>query len=221
MQRRFFRSILAGFVFAFSSNAVGQPLTVFVHNYAAVGEPKLVRAETEATRVLATGGVVVHWVDCNGSRDASSQCQDSPDATELVLHLLAASATRRNAPSGALGFAVPPEPKTFGCYAGVLYDRVEHFHSDKTDKSVLLGDVMAHELGHLLLGVGGHSSSGIMKAEWQGKELQEAAQGTLIFREKERRRMQRNIQTRFADRPINRATPTVNRFPSRADPAPR
>jgi hypothetical protein len=48
-------------------------------------------------------------------------------------------------------------------------------------KSVVLGDAMAHELGHLLLGVSSHAPRGVMKAEWHSEELEQAAQGTLIF----------------------------------------
>ena len=36
---------------------------------------------------------------------------------------------------------------------------------------VLLGRVIAHELGHLLIGTARHSSTGLMRAEWSVTEL--------------------------------------------------
>jgi hypothetical protein len=45
----------------------------------------------------------------------------------------------------------------------------------------LLGCVIAHELGHLLLGKDSHSATGLMSAVWQDSELRQAAQGNLFF----------------------------------------
>ena len=36
---------------------------------------------------------------------------------------------------------------------------------------MLLGTVIAHELGHLLLSTNSHSTFGLMRANWSGKEL--------------------------------------------------
>ena len=46
---------------------------------------------------------------------------------------------------------------------------------------VSLGNVMAHEIGHLLLGPKAHSPAGIMKAKWNQQELQPAALASLRF----------------------------------------
>jgi len=45
----------------------------------------------------------------------------------------------------------------------------------------ILGNVMAHELGHLLLGSNSHALSGIMKARWENEELERIAKGGLFF----------------------------------------
>jgi len=116
-----------------------------------------------------------------------------------VVHLLPAGATRRDAVPGTLGFALPPEKGSFGTFAGVLYDRVERLRSASLSTWVVLGYAMAHELGHLLLGVGSHAPSGVMKSEWHQKELQMAAQGTLVFRNEECRQIQNNLRLRVAD----------------------
>jgi hypothetical protein len=43
----------------------------------------------------------------------------------------------------------------------------------------ILGLVMAHEVGHLLLGSHSHSTSGIILASWQRQELTAAGKGAL------------------------------------------
>lgn len=203
MQHDFSVSVLVAFVITFSIDAHAQPLTIFVHNYADVGQRTLKRAETEAARILGTAGVQVNWVDCSNWPPALLICGESPDSTELVLDLLPASATLRGATSGALGFAVAPESGPFGSYAGVLYDRVESLRFGARANSVVLGDAMAHELGHLLLGAGSHAPSGIMKDEWHSEELKQAAQGTLVFHRKERHRMEENVRYRLATQSAN------------------
>lgn len=65
--------------------------------------------------------------------------------------------------------------------ASVFYDRVMAFASVWAPNSrEILGDAMAHELGHLLLGTQ-HSSRGIMKALWTFQDLQLASRGNLRF----------------------------------------
>jgi hypothetical protein len=43
------------------------------------------------------------------------------------------------------------------------------------------GQVIAHELGHLLLGRGAHSRGGIMEPNWRAKDLDKALQRRMIF----------------------------------------
>jgi hypothetical protein len=62
----------------------------------------------------------------------------------------------------------------------------------------MLGHLMAHELGHLLLGVRSHSASGIMHVPWQKKELEIIAQGSMLFTPWEAQTMRSKIQARRA-----------------------
>ncbi len=47
--------------------------------------------------------------------------------------------------------------------------------------SQLLGHVMAHELGHLLLPYGAHVVAGVMRPEWDRAQVKNAAKGLLTF----------------------------------------
>ena len=53
----------------------------------------------------------------------------------------------------------------------------------------ILGSVMAHEMGHLLLGSNAHAISGIMRAHWESGELRRIAMGTLVFLPEQAKRM--------------------------------
>ena len=206
------RTIFPVLIIAFGANAVAEPILVLVHNFANVEPGVLKPAEQTAARVLATGGVQVQWLECQEGSREPEQCQNGPDPSVLVLHLLPAGVTRRAAPSGALGFAVPAGPEEFGVFAGVFCDRVGRLSARGFREPVILGHAMAHELGHLLLGVGMHSHDGIMKAEWHRKELERAETGTLVFDSVQRTRISQNLSARVVARTPHRAQAVVPRL---------
>src|SRR5690242_13125997 len=63
-------------------------------------------------------------------------------------------------------------------------------------QGVILGHLVAHELGHLLLGSGSHSPSGVMHVPWHLKELDIIAQGLMVFMPQQAERMRTNIRAR-------------------------
>jgi hypothetical protein len=77
-----------------------------------------------------------------------------------------------------------------GCYSDIFYDRVTELHFDwNVSLADTLGNVMAHELGHLLLGSNSHSGMGIMRAHWQSEELRRLSRGGLWFTSEQADRM--------------------------------
>jgi hypothetical protein len=64
----------------------------------------------------------------------------------------------------------------------------------------VLAHVMAHEVGHLLLGPGGHGEKGIMRATWSRVELKGTQNGSLRFTVAEVATMQAGIPLRFMNR---------------------
>jgi hypothetical protein len=57
-------------------------------------------------------------------------------------------------------------------------------------RSELLGRALAHEVGHLLLGVRGHSRSGIMRAVWTDDELTRDRPDDWVFAPVDSQRLQ-------------------------------
>jgi len=79
------------------------------------------------------------------------------------------------------GFALLPVSGGFGVTANVFAERAKEMGGSTESLRMILGNLMAHELGHLLLGQSGHSVAGIMRAQWRTQELQRAVEGTLFF----------------------------------------
>ena len=77
-----------------------------------------------------------------------------------------------------------------GCYSDIFYDRVTELHANcHVSLADALGNVTAHESGHLLLGSNSHSGMGIMRAHWQSEELRRLSRGGLWFTNEQADRM--------------------------------
>ncbi len=168
------------------NNAVRPAVTVLVYNYARVPEGTLDRAKQEATRIYSRIGIETAWLDCPLSpaqESAYPACQIDLGPTTLALRVIAAPKTPglRLDPD-SFGFALLPESGGFGSVASVFAHRARKLASgDSSFEALLLGHLMTHEIGHLLLGVGSHSVTGLMRAHWQQHELELVRQRTLAF----------------------------------------
>jgi hypothetical protein len=174
-------------------------ITVRVFDYAGVSSDTFARALREAGRVLLSGGIEVSWIRCPVDHDgvrSDRDCQDEPGPLTLVVHILPRGAARRQSSTDSAGFAVPPNDGGVGTYAGIFYERVRHI-AVSIGEGRALGHVIAHEIGHLLLGTGRHSARGIMTPDWGRREMMLAAQGRLRFDLDERVRMRGNLRRRI------------------------
>ena len=126
-------------------------LPVTVYDYAHVGSDTIAFAQQIAAEVYRKAGVTIDWID---------GCEDSPHWFHI--NLLPTKMTTHVAVAGAaLGFAGSGSQT-----ADVIYDRVTSVAlSHGMTGGQVLGFVMAHELGHLLLPSRSHSSSGLMGAD--------------------------------------------------------
>jgi hypothetical protein len=65
--------------------------------------------------------------------------------------------------------------------AQVFYEYVLDFaNHQRVPVQEVFGAVIAHELGHIVLGAGSHSSIGIMRPKWRQEDF-EPARGALLF----------------------------------------
>jgi hypothetical protein len=159
-------------------------ITVIVRYPAALPEASIVGAERPAARIFEKAGVPVRWRNCpelNGAFPDPS-CAGPLTPTDLVVHI---AAHPHKATDAVFGTAfLNPEG---GVYADVFLDRVLGLREQDRSISLprLLGCVLAHEIGHLLLGEHSHSRNGLMQAQWQFEQLRKIARGNLLFDSKE------------------------------------
>jgi len=149
----------------------GQPTVhVLIMNRAEVPADTLDRAQDDATRAFHLSGIDLVWVD---AKACLAGCLTVRIVTQPV------SAKSRN--PHMLGVA-PSTPEARGINLWIFYPRIRAYSAELGMRtSQLLGHVMAHELGHLLLPNGAHSVAGLMRPEWDRLQVRTAAEGLLTF----------------------------------------
>lgn len=174
-------------------------ITVRVFNYAQVGNRTLAGAKQHAREVLSRVEVKIEWLDCPASHAevrTNTACRGRPTSTELVIRIV----PRSQNPHCQLGFAALPKGEgKLATHASVFYEAAEDLAAGySASNAQMLGYILAHEIGHLLLGEGSHAGKGIMRTPWRKPEMERAAEGRLGFSAKQARRMQANLLARAA-----------------------
>jgi hypothetical protein len=182
-------------------------ITFRVYNYARVAPGVLTESEQQAAMIFTRVGVDTAWVDCPPSPqeiERYSACSADLGATDVAVRILSRPMSGRlrrlPAPDAALGFAIPISPQGPLGFVYVLYHRVEEQARDgSASAGQILGGVIAHEVGHLLLGPRAHSAAGIMRAHWSTRELTLASRSHLAFvpQQAERLRAELLARTKF------------------------
>lgn len=165
-------------------------ITVF--DEAGVEHSVVERAEARVERELQASGIGVWWQ--NPGWDGNAPVAGGKDSTgeTLLLHIHILPRAR-NAAGEVFGMAFLGKDGR-GQQADLFYDRIEKLGSHQAqDRAALLGAVMAHELGHLLLGTHAHTTSGIMQARWDDETLQRIGQGLIGFDPEQETRMRERV----------------------------
>ena len=193
--------VVLGFACADASSArAADPsptIRVRITNYTEATPATVSKAEREAGRILGEAGLNVVWIDCQLKETAANPtdpCQQELQATDIVLRVLPDHA-RNGVQDGAFGFAVLP------VLASVYYEHaVSLARSDGAEFEVpiILGCVMAHEIGHLMLGSNSHSDTGIMQGQWERKQVRQLMKGDLHFTAQQSKLIRAEGQTRMS-----------------------
>jgi hypothetical protein len=137
--------------------AEGDPRTIVLHvdDHARVAPAEeLAAAEAEATRIYAAAGVSVIWE--RGTFDPYARLDDATHLTVVIC---------RDASEGldstVAGRAARGTGRAYIFYPRIAFAALRRFRQVGT----VLGMVIAHEVGHLLLPKDSHSSVGIMRAD--------------------------------------------------------
>jgi hypothetical protein len=157
-----------------SDSSTESAVTVLVFNFRNLPAETLIPAENEAGRILQGAGLQVTWRDCPTGNEP---CRIGPG--RVLFLSMSAGPVQNKFVETVSGYALLHDR-----IAVVYYDylpRMPLGQDNEHDKALLLGSVITHELGHLLLGAHTHSTSGIMQAEWGVQQVQSALMSQLSF----------------------------------------
>jgi hypothetical protein len=168
----------------------GLGVTVQIHDYVHLPGERLSRAMEIVTRMYDAIGVRIDWLGVlqrdtgRGRSTVDEKASRAPVAQITVIILTPAMAARGRIPDGVLGFAAVPVEGGMGRIAYVIYDRIQRLAGEgRVNEVPLLGFVLAHETGHLLLGRGARSRAGLMKCQWDSRKIQEVDSVNMGFSE--------------------------------------
>jgi hypothetical protein len=150
-------------------------VTVVVYNDAGIPAGVIESAKKTAERIYRDAGVAIMWRDHRAP---------ATGATELFVRIVRRSL---NLPGEDFGIAFVGDDGE-GVQADIFYSSIEQLTNNTSASAAqVMGHVMAHELGHLLLGMNSHSSFGIMQAHWTEQQLRLMSKGILKFDKRQSR----------------------------------
>jgi hypothetical protein len=178
--------VIAAALFGVPPPATGNPvepltIVVVVVDHALIPERAMTRAKAEAARIYRTLSINLVW---SHSLESSVQprmivniVSQPIGATFSVPEGLAA----KSADWRVLGVA-PGHKERRDLVAWAFYERIlDTATLLGLGPGLLLGHVIAHEMGHLLLPYDTHSQTGLMRAGWDKSQAANAVMSTLTF----------------------------------------
>ena len=148
-------------------------VTVYVTDGGLVPSAEKWAARVITGRMFAHVGVRIAWLDGKPGTAAAF-------ASPVVIHVRFLQQTMRNHSSEALAYVTP-----FAEGANtitVLVDRIRLVTGWPTpEPHIILAHVLAHEIGHVLLGSERHAPTGVMKARWDRPDFDAMEKEQLEF----------------------------------------
>jgi hypothetical protein len=157
-------------------------ITVRILNIAEVPPETLAQAGEVITGIFSQAGIEATWLDCStGDEDPQSACNQALAPTHFLVRLITdAKALGIERHPSCCGLALRSEDGESSNHAYIFYDCLGKVASKaRIARGRILGYVLSHEIGHLLLPAGAHTRWGIMRANLNGKDWQRTP--TLIF----------------------------------------
>jgi hypothetical protein len=153
-------------------------VTLVLDARARIRPDEVARATVEVTRILGAVGVRVHWI----AGAAGTNRSDDRFEPVFTIHVIVLARTDRpDADALPLGLA-PPATTPCGADIVIFKEHVDEFaHVHGRPIPLILGLVLAHEIGHVLLPKPAHTSVGIMQAPWDQQTMTQAGDPGLQF----------------------------------------
>lgn len=183
---------------------------VFVFSDVPVPASILNAAEQRASEIFFEAGIGIEWSNCLFASDPACNRTFGPRDVSLRITFHLSNTTS----DGAFGVAFL-DGNGAGRYADIFWKRLEQLNAQTNiNMGLMLGSVMAHELGHLL-GVKSHSVKGLMTSRWGTAELQAIQMGTLLFLPDQGKQMRTPFQSLIDPRATGTVPDLVTSFIAR------
>jgi hypothetical protein len=149
-------------------------VTVRAYDYVGISMKELGEAKAEVEAILQAARIRIDWIDCpivSRNEPQPDRCRESAATNELLLRLSADSGHVEGRPV-TLGNSLIDRVADAGVLITVYpaLVKAELGESRQTGPGLGfgpgLGRVIAHEIGHMLLGTRTHARHGLMRAVW-------------------------------------------------------
>jgi hypothetical protein len=173
-----------------AGNEPSRGAAILVYNYANVQVAVLTIAEREARKILGVTAVELEWLDCAPVSTTDQRCLRGWTKQSPGLRLITGFNKYQ-----AREFGHADVPVLATIFYGKIVRRV---HAEDADSEVgtVLGALMAHELGHLLLEDPSHSTVGVMQPDWGSAQIRSALDGKLLFTAQQATRIKQRLELR-------------------------
>jgi len=162
-----------------------------IYDFAGLEPVVLADAKKVTAEILRKAGVETVWLDCPIYQ---TDCGEEPERLQFMLRILLPAMKKDIVAEDSLGFAIPCHEQDRGCLFYIFYSRISTLATGHgIGPGRILGHVMAHELGHGLLGPDAHEGYGVMQAELPISDL---AWKTLYFTSAQSKRIRTELLAR-------------------------
>ena len=142
-------------------------IALLIYDFAHVDPALLQTGKNVTSEIFRNAGVETMWLDCQ----VSQECDANDDRPQFRLEILLSAKGVSN--DNPLGFAIPCAKTNKTCVSYILYTPINLLALENgTSPGRILGHVMAHEIGHALLGPNAHSVSGIMQNRLRALDME-------------------------------------------------
>jgi hypothetical protein len=185
-------------------------ITIQVRNYAGVAPQTLTESEKVATEIYRKAGVDIRWANVHLAAEngqLNSARHQTYALADIQLNFLPDDMVGLLGVSNyVMGLAPGTGPDRRTVYAfdskvRTLYWRMSSIYTNgDMDRHVsmgqVLGHVIAHEVGHLLLNQQVHSPHGIMRGEWSFVDFRDMTSGMLLFTPEQAEYLRADVRSR-------------------------